>query len=128
MGCILVVSSPWLSRFRWLTNVSPIASHHCNQCFNQPRSKCSKCSRLAWGHKRRRLSKPSTGFSKSSSQWRALRTVTPWLIVTLVAMVGGKGTHVGQPPETWEPRGTHDKKAPLRKQNLLRPRRCFWVT
>ena len=64
----------------------------------------------------------------SSSQWRALRTVTPWLIVSLVAMVRGKGTHVNQPPETWEARGTHDKKAPQRKQNLLRPRRCFWVT
>ena len=65
---------------------------------------------------------------KSSSQWRAHRTVTPWLIVTLVAMVRGKGTHVNQPPETWKARGTHDKKAPQRKQNLLRPRRCFWVT
>ena len=59
----------------------------------------------------------------SSSQWRALRTVTPWLIVTLVAMVRGNGTHVSQPPETWKGRGTHDKKAPQRKQNLLRPRK-----
>ena len=30
----------------------------------------------------------------------ALRTVTPWLIVTLVAMVRGKGTHVNQRPES----------------------------
>ena len=35
-----------------------------------------------------------------SSQRRTFRTVTPWLIVTLVAMVRGKGTHVNQPPET----------------------------
>jgi len=25
-------------------------------------------------------------------------------------------------------KGTHVKRAPQRKQNLLRPRRCFWVT
>ena len=31
-------------------------------------------------------------------------------------------------PETWEASGTHDKKAPQMKQNLLRPRCCFWVT
>ena len=64
----------------------------------------------------------------SSSRWRALRIATPWLTVTLVAMLRGNGTHVNQPPETWEARGTHGKKAPQRKQNLLRPRRRFWVT
>ena len=64
----------------------------------------------------------------SSSQWRALRTFTPWLIVTLVAMVTGKMTPVNLPPEMWEARGSHDKKASQRKQNLLRPHRCFWVT
>ena len=37
----------------------------------------------------RRILKMSTFVS--SSQWRALRTVTPWLIVTLVAMVRSKG-------------------------------------
>ena len=47
---------------------------------------------------------------------------------SMVAMLRGKGIHVNQPPETWEARGTHDKKAPQRRQNLLRPRRCFWVT
>ena len=52
--------SPCFSRFGWLINVSPLASHHCYQCYNQPRSNCSKCSPLAWRHKRRRLSKSST--------------------------------------------------------------------
>ena len=59
---------------------------------------------------------------------QALRKVIPWLIVTLIAMVRGKRTHVNQPPETWEARGTHEKKTPQRKQTLLSPRHCFWVT
>ena len=78
MGCFLVVSSPYLSRFGWLINVSPLASHHCYQCYNQPRSSCSKCSPLTSRHKRRRLSKPSTVFSNVSREMsaQALRILT----------------------------------------------------
>ena len=64
MRFFLVVSSPCFSRFGWLINVSPLSSYHCYQCYNQPWSNCSKCSPLVWRDKSRRLSKPSTVFSK----------------------------------------------------------------
>ena len=62
---------PRLSSFGWLINVSPLASQHCYQCYNQPRSNCLKCSLLAWKHKPRCLSKPSTVFSKVSREMAA---------------------------------------------------------
>ena len=47
----------------WLTWVpSPLTNA---TCYNQPWSNCLKCSLLAWRHKRRRLSKQSTVFSKT---------------------------------------------------------------
>jgi len=42
--------------------------------------------------------------------------------------VSGKGIHANLAPQNVRGKGTHANLALQREQNLLRPRRCSWVT